>query len=156
MRILCIASGGGHLEQMLACAEALAGHDLVLAHYAFRNFRGFRDPRFRGHVGVCRGGEGGWRLLAGTAISLFQWAWILLALRPRAIFSTGAELAVIPFWLGKLLLGARCAYLETFSRQDMPSRTGPLVYPVCDAFFVQSPALLRHYGAKARYEGRLM
>lgn len=59
LRILCIASGGGHLEQMLTYLDALQGHEIVLAHYAFPNFRDFEDSRLAEHVGIFRGGEGG-------------------------------------------------------------------------------------------------
>jgi hypothetical protein len=107
-------------------------------------------------VGIFRGGGPGLRLLIGTALSGFQWFWLLLWFRPHAIFSTGAELAIIPFWLGRILFRARCVFLETAARKDHPSGTGRLVYPVCSTLFVQSPALLPKYGPKARYAGRLL
>jgi UDP-N-acetylglucosamine:LPS N-acetylglucosamine transferase len=148
MRVLCIASGGGHIDEMLECLDAFKGHEIVLAHYKWPSFRDFTDPR------ISRRG-GGMRLLFGTALGVFQWLWLLLTFRPQVIFSTGAELAIVPFWLGRILFRARCIYLETGVRQTSPTRTGPLVYPVCNVLFVQSEALLKHYGPKARYAGRL-
>jgi UDP-N-acetylglucosamine:LPS N-acetylglucosamine transferase len=156
VRILCIASGGGHLEQMLACLEALEGHELVLAHYQWPTFRDFHEPRFNRHVGIFLGGDKGLKLALGTLLSVFQWVWLLAWFRPQVLFSTGAEIAIVPFWLGRIFLRARCLFLETASRVERPSGTGPLVYPVSSAFFVQSPALLKHYGPKAKYAGRLL
>ncbi len=156
MRVLCIAGGGGHLEQMLACLEALRGHHIVLAHYDFPNFRDFADPRVAEHVGIFRGGTSGMRLLIGTALSTVQWLWLLLRFRPHAIFSTGAELAIVPMWLGRLLFRARCVFLETAARKEHPSGTGRWVYPVCHVMLVQSAALVACYGRKARYAGSLV
>jgi len=156
LRLLCIASGGGHLEQMLACLDAFQGHDLVLGHYQWSNWRDFDDPRLRRHVGIFLWGTSGLKLYLGTLVGVFQWLWLLLWFRPHAIFSTGAEIAIVPFWLGRVLFRARCVFMESAARKERPSSTGPLVYPVCTTFFVQSEPLLKHYGPKARYAGRLL
>ena len=156
MRILCIASGGGHIEEMIACLDALAGHEVVLAHYGTRTFRDFSDPRVARHIGIFRGGEGGLRLLIGTALSVFQWLWLLVRFRPHVIFSTGAELAIIPFWVGRLVFRARCIFLESAARDRVASGTGRFVYPIASAFFVQREGVLACYGPKARYAGRLI
>lgn len=156
MRILCIASGGGHIEEMLACLDAFEGHDLVLAHYKWRTFKDFHDPRLRRHVGLPLWGTSGLWLYLGTLAGVFHWLWLLAWFRPHAIFSTGAEIAIVPFWLGRILLRARCVFLESAARKEKPSGTGPLVYPFSTAFFVQSEELLKHYGPKARYAGRLL
>lgn len=156
MRVLCIAGGGGHLEQMLACLDALEGHEIILAHYAFPNFRDFEDPRLREHVGIFRGGTSHMRLMIGTLLTVFQWLWLLARFRPHVIFSTGAELAIVPFWLGRLMFRARCIYLESAARDATRSGTGRFVYPVSNTFFVQRKTVLKQYGPKARYEGRLL
>jgi len=156
MRILCIAAAGGHLEQMLVCLDAFAGHQIVLAHYNYLSLRSFRDPRIRSSIDVYYGGDNWWRLLLGTLYGIVEWTRIFLRFRPQVIFSTGAEIAIVPFWLGRILFGARCVFLETAARQDSPSMTGRIVYPVCHRMFVQSKTLLRHYGPKARFAGTLL
>ncbi|MBE3096368.1 MAG: hypothetical protein IMZ44_04470 [Planctomycetes bacterium] len=156
MRVLCIAAAGGHIEQAIECLDAFKGHEMVLAHYDWPTLRDLEDPRIARRVGIFLGGDAGVRLLVGTVLSVFQWLWLLARFRPHAIFSTGAEIAIVPFWLGRIFLRARCIFLETASRTERPSGTGPLVYPVCSAFFVQSEALLKHYGPRARYAGRLL
>jgi UDP-N-acetylglucosamine:LPS N-acetylglucosamine transferase len=156
MRILCVAAAGGHIEQMIECLGAFEGHEVVLAHYDWPNFKDFADPRISRRVGIFLGGDEGLPLIIGTVLSFFQWVRLLATYRPQVIFSTGAEIAIIPMWLGRILLGARCVFLETASRKERPSGTGPLVYPVSDVFFVQSPALLAHYGPKAKYVGELL
>jgi UDP-N-acetylglucosamine:LPS N-acetylglucosamine transferase len=156
VKVLCIAGGGGHVEEMVACLDAFDGYEVVLAHYDWPSFRDFSDPRVWRHVGTFRGGDGGLRLLVGAALSTFQWIWLLASFRPRVVFSTGAEIAIIPMWLARIFLGSRCIYMESAARTENPSGTGPLVYPICEVFFVQSESLLKHYGPKARYAGNLL
>lgn len=79
---------------------------------------------------------------------------LIRRLRPRAIVSTGAGVAVPFCWLGRLA-GARVVYIESFARIEGPSLTGRLVHPVATDFFVQWPRVQRHY-RKAQYRGALL
>ena len=81
------------------------------------------------------------------AARLLRW------MRPRAVLTTGAGVAVPFCWLGRLM-GARVVYIESFARVDSPSLTGRLVHPVAHDFFVQWPAV-RTYFRKAQYRGSL-
>jgi len=156
LKILCVASGGGHVEQILACTEAFQGHKVSLGLYGYSNLADFSHPAVTRLWPVKFIGFHGIGLVANLVVGFFQWLWILAAERPDVIFSTGAEVAIVPIVVGKCLLRSRTVYLETASRKESPSRTGKLVYPFCDAFFVQSPALLKHYGPRARYVGSLL
>jgi UDP-N-acetylglucosamine:LPS N-acetylglucosamine transferase len=118
--------------------------------------RGIRDPRFARRFTVFRGGHRGRALWLGTAVTLVQWIWILLVYRPDVIFSTGSELAVIPFYLGRYVFGARCIFLETGEQHDFPTGTARLVYRAAHVVFVQSEALLAQLGPKARFAGSLL
>ncbi len=156
LRILCVASGGGHLEQMLACVDALGGHRIVIGLYRWRNLAGFEHPGVDHLRFVMCGGSGSIGVIGSLLAGVFQWAWIILTERPDVILSTGAELAIAPIVLGKVLFRRRTVFLETAARMEHPSGTGKVAYPFCDAFFVQSEAMLKHYGPKARYVGRLL
>jgi UDP-N-acetylglucosamine:LPS N-acetylglucosamine transferase len=74
-------------------------------------------------------------------------------LRPRAVVTTGAGVAV-PFCYIARLHGARVIYIESFARVTEPSLTGRLVHPVVDRFFVQWPGMQQHF-RKAEYLGAL-
>jgi beta-1,4-N-acetylglucosaminyltransferase len=78
---------------------------------------------------------------------------LLRRLRPRAVITTGAGVAVPFCWLGRLM-GVRVVYIESFARVNDPSLTGRLVHPVAHRFFVQWPDMLRHF-PKAEYRGGL-
>jgi UDP-N-acetylglucosamine:LPS N-acetylglucosamine transferase len=81
---------------------------------------------------------------------------ILLRERPETIVSTGAEVAIPFFYLGKLLFRSDLIFVETVSRIRHPSITGRVVYPVADLFLVQWPELCAAYGRRARYVGGLL
>jgi UDP-N-acetylglucosamine:LPS N-acetylglucosamine transferase len=89
-------------------------------------------------------------LLRNTVLA----ARLILRLRPQAIVTTGAGIAVPFCWLGRLA-GARVVYIESFARTESPSLTGRLVHPVATDFFVQWPKLTRYF-RKARYRGSLL
>lgn len=156
LRVLCIGSGGGHLEQILACLDAFAGCEVALSFYAYPTYDDLSHPGIARLRPVKFIGFHGIGLAVTCVVGFFHWLWVLASERPDVIFSTGAELAIVPIVVGKSLLRCRTIFLETASRKETPSRTGRLVYPFCDVFFVQSPALLNHYGPKARYAGSLL
>jgi UDP-N-acetylglucosamine:LPS N-acetylglucosamine transferase len=79
---------------------------------------------------------------------------LIRRLRPRAIVTTGAGVAIPFCWAGRLL-GCRVVYIESFARINGPSLTGRLVHPVAHDFFVQWPQMTSHF-RKAEYRGALL
>lgn len=136
--MLLVCSPGGHLQQMLALEPAwrglrrawvtlpaadsdhlLAGEQVVLGH----------GPTNRSVVNLVRNLAVAWRTIRRV--------------RPDAILSTGAGLAV-PFFLVGKLLRTRLVYVESVTRIETLSLSGRLVYPLADRFFVQWPQAARH------------
>jgi UDP-N-acetylglucosamine:LPS N-acetylglucosamine transferase len=149
MKICLVCSHGGHLTETLLLLEALAGHEIFFATY--HSARGREVEQISRAYFTANIGWNPWRMLRA-------WFWALALLwreRPDAILSLGAEIAVPFFYLGRLL-GIRTLYLESWCRVEDLSLTGRLVYPVCDAFWVQWPELLPASGPKARYQGAVI
>jgi beta-1,4-N-acetylglucosaminyltransferase len=145
-RVLLVASSGGHLLQLFQLREAwparnrhwvtfdspdanslLAGETVTIAY----------SPTNRSIRNALRN--------TILAVRVFR------RVRPDAIVSTGAGVAV-PFCYVGRLLGAQVIFVESFSRTSKPSLTARLVHPVAHQFFVQWPALTRAF-SRARYEG---
>ena len=81
-------------------------------------------------------------------------AWHTLAeLRPRAIVTTGAGVAVPFAWLGRLF-GARVVYIESVTRIESPSLSCRMIRPVASLVFVQWPELMRKVHG-SRYVGNV-
>ena len=81
---------------------------------------------------------------------------ILIKEKPDAIISTGGGEIAVPFcYIGKVM-GAKVIFIETLARMTTPSGGGRLVYPIADLFLVQWETLLKKYGDKAKYWGKVI
>ncbi|GAG00360.1 unnamed protein product, partial [marine sediment metagenome] len=79
---------------------------------------------------------------------------VLLRARPRAILSTGSNIAVPVSVFGRLM-GVKAIHIETGSRVHTMSATGKLMYRIANRFFVQWESLQDDY-PQAIYAGRLL
>jgi beta-1,4-N-acetylglucosaminyltransferase len=143
---LLVASSGGHLLQLVQLKDewSRSGRNWVTfdmpdAHSLLRG----ESVTHAYHPTNRNAGN----LLRNLALAVR----LCLRVRPKAIVTTGAGLAV-PFCYVGRLFGARIVYIESFSRIVEPSLTGRLVHPVAHRFFVQWPQLRRAY-RKAEFRG---
>lgn len=158
MKIAVICSHGGHLDEALAVLEAFQGHEIFLVSYdaavmGNRNLQNFTHPSiFKTYRIKIRGVSN-----FGTYVTLVEaslrFLLIFLKEQPKIVFSTGSEIAIPAFLLGKYLFRARLIFLETATRVFEPSLTGKVLYPITDLFLVQWEALLSKMGPKARFHG---
>jgi beta-1,4-N-acetylglucosaminyltransferase len=146
MKLCLVCSAGGHLTQMMMLTASFEGHEyfLVTSRSTRTEAKAARERVYL----IPNVGTNLW-LMVLTFLKALR---VLLAERPDVIISTGAEVAIPFSWLGKVF-GAKVVFIESWSRIQTRSGTGPLVYPVADLFLVQWPTLLEKYGPKARYEG---
>lgn len=91
-------------------------------------------------------------LIPGIAKILY----VFLKERPSLLFSTGAEIAIPAFYIGKFLFRTKLIYLECSAQVYAPSLTGRCVYAIADLFLVQWESLLKRYGPRATYAGGLV
>jgi len=102
------------------------------------------------------GGKVGVRLAMSQVVNVFYFLYIFLKERPSIVFSTGAELAIAPFYMFWLLGVKGRIFLDTATKPVTVSKTARLIYPVCDVLLVQWPELVEKLGHKARYWGRVI
>lgn len=147
---MLVCSPGGHLAQLERLLDAFDGHELSLVTY-----HSPRDPQPISGVSntylVPYIGTSPMRLV--RAMPTFLRA--LYRQRPQVLVSTGSEIAIVLFFLAKLV-GTKTLYIESLSRVRSRSGTGRIVYHVADRFFVQWEPLLDHYGRKAEFRGRVV
>lgn len=145
-KVALVCSHGGHLTELLELQDAWADLDVFWITYDAPRTRGLaRAYRLR-NIGLNP-----WLMLVATV----RVAAILLRERPQLIVSTGAEIAIPAFYLARVLR-IRTVFIEVWTRVRQPTRTGKLVYPVADRFFVQWPELVERYGRRARFAGSLL
>jgi UDP-N-acetylglucosamine:LPS N-acetylglucosamine transferase len=146
MKVCLVCSHGGHLTELLHLHEAFEGHETFFITYDSARTRNLERKYLLRNIGRNP------LLMARAFFIIFR---ILRRERPKAIVSTGAEIAIPAFFLARLLR-IRTIYIETWTRVVEPSGTGRLVYPVSDVFLVQWQQLLTKYGKKAKFEGAIV
>jgi beta-1,4-N-acetylglucosaminyltransferase len=148
-KVLLVCSSGGHLLQLLSLEAAWSDCDRTWVSLraadseqllADENTVWAHGPTNRSLKNLVRNAALAWR--------------VLRRVRPDAVLSTGAALAV-PFLLLGRLLGIRAVYVESFTRTEGLSVAGKLVYPFVSAFFVQWPETAKGR-PKARYVGSIL
>jgi beta-1,4-N-acetylglucosaminyltransferase len=148
MDVLLVCSAGGHLLQLSLLSRAWSGLShawVTLNREDARLLAG--EQVFYGYGPTERNIP---NLLRNTVL-----AWKLLRrLRPRAIVTTGAGLAVPFAWLGHMY-GAKVIYVESLTRIHGPSLTCRLIRPVTDRMYVQWPELADEIRG-ARYAGNVL
>ena len=157
MNVYLVSSPGGHLTETLSLLEALQGCDVSVITLDFPNMR---DVTLEDVSAIHR-----IRLIANYSIrfglpltllkSFFSILILFLRRKPDLIFSTGSEIALPAFLLGKLIFRARVIYIECFTRTETLSLTGRILYRFSDLFLVQWQGLARRY-KRASYEGRFI
>lgn len=155
MKIAVFVSGGGHLDEAMSVISAFEGQELVLVSYEQKSLNAFKHSFFQKSYFLRLFSSWGPLLYLSLLCHLFECLWIFMKEKPDVIFSTGSEIAVLPFYLGKLF-GKKTIFLETVTRFDVPSTTAKWVYPVSDLFLVQWEELLKYFGSKAKYAGRIL
>jgi UDP-N-acetylglucosamine:LPS N-acetylglucosamine transferase len=157
MNIYIVSSPGGHLNETLSMAEAFGENDVYAITLDFPNMKGAQLKGIRETLKLKL--WFGYSIRFGLPVTLFIGCFSMLKMflyhKPHMIFSSGSEIALPAFIIGKLLFRAKVVYVECFTRIHTLSLTGKIVYWFADLFLVQWPELARIY-PKARYQGRLI
>jgi UDP-N-acetylglucosamine:LPS N-acetylglucosamine transferase len=131
LRVLAIASGGGHWLEMRRIMPAFEGLDVTYAsvrpesreealgrpYYTFDNFTRFNK------LGAFR--------------SFFQIWRIVRKVRPQVVISTGSAPPLFAMALGKYLFGARTIWIDSIANVDKLSGSGHLAKWVADIWLTQ-------------------
>jgi UDP-N-acetylglucosamine:LPS N-acetylglucosamine transferase len=144
MRVLLVASGGGHLHELLALKpwyerfeHQIITHETALS----RSLANMHNIRFVPDIAFgLRRHMSPWALVRRACAHIAASVKLVRAFKPDVVISTGASLCVVPFGVAKLM-GARTVYLESIARIHAPSLTGKIVAPWVDHLFVQWPHL---------------
>lgn len=149
MKVMLIASTGGHLSQLVQLRPWWERHE--------RHWVTFDKGDARASLA---GEKTTWayhpttRNLKNAIRNFFLAIKVLISDRPDLIVSTGAGLAV-PFFLVARILRIRTAFIEVFDRIELPTLTAKMVYPITDLFAVQWPQQKESF-PEAALMGRLL
>lgn len=157
MNIYIVSSPGGHLNEMLSLTEAFGNNDVYAITLDFPNMKGAELKGIKETLKLKL--WFGYSIRFGLPVTLLMGCFsifrMFLRQRPHIIFSSGSEIALPAFIIGKFLFRSRVVYVECFTRIHTLSLTAKIVYWFADLFVVQWPELTRLY-PKALYRGRLI
>ena len=146
-KIGIISSPGGHLVEALELIDAFKGCNFFILSYDEMSIKGFKN------LYVIKNFSKKPIFLIHGILKIIR---VFLKEKPQFLFSSGAEIAIPSFYIGKLLFRTKLIYLECSAQVFRPSITGRIVYPISDLFLVQWPTLLSKYGRKAKFVGGLI
>jgi beta-1,4-N-acetylglucosaminyltransferase len=157
MKILAVLGDGGHSAEMLRLLELLGptyeySYMMATTDSISESKITWKGPVYR--VSVLFGKYASDRNSIRAIGPILRQLIVLLRVRPKAILSTGANIAVPISVLGRLM-GVKVIHIETGSRVYTMSSTGKLMYRIADLFFVQWQPLQKDY-PRAIYAGRLL
>jgi UDP-N-acetylglucosamine transferase subunit ALG13 len=147
--LLLVCSPGGHLMDLAALREVWQDHSRIwvsLDRAGVRSLLADEQVLFA-HGPTSRNVP---NLLRNTVV-----AWrTVSAVRPRAVLTSGAGVAVPFAWVARLH-GARVVYVECAGRVDGRSLSGRFIGPIASHVFVQWPEQVERW-RKARYAGNVL
>jgi UDP-N-acetylglucosamine:LPS N-acetylglucosamine transferase len=157
-KIGIVTGSGGHLTEALSVIEAFKGYDVFLVVHNFPSLREIQLEEVKRiyRLRILLGYSSLFAVFLTAFVNLFQFIRIFWEEKPSILFSTGAEIAVPAFYVGKIFFRTRLIFLETLTRVKNLSYAAKVLYPIVDLFLVQWPELLEKAGAKAVYGGRLL
>lgn len=148
LRVLAVASSGGHWSELRRILPALEGAELVYASvsadYA-RDVPGHRFHQIRDAIAADK---------VGTALAIARIFSVLLRERPDVVVTTGSGPGMLALRLGKLL-GARTVWVESISSVDKLSVSGRHAKKAADLFLVQWPHLANP-AERIEYSGAIL
>ncbi|VVB97673.1 Oligosaccharide biosynthesis protein Alg14 like protein [uncultured archaeon] len=150
MKICLSCTHGGHFVEMMHLLDAFKGHDYFFVTYKSEARINIKNAYF------IKFEEKGFRAKMMLIKTLIEALKILIKEKPDVIISTGGGEIAVPFsYIGKVL-GMKVIFIETLARINTPSGGGKLIYPIADLFLVQWESLLKKYGTKAKYWGKVI
>ena len=149
MKVCLVSSAGGHFTETAQLLDAFSDDDVFFVTWESSR----KDD-------VTALGRAYFIEPFGTSplrlLQAFPWAWnILRKEKPDVIVSLGAEIA-LPFFYLAPFLRIKTIFIESWCRINALSKTGKLVYPLTNEFWVQWPQLLEVCGKKAKYHGAVI
>lgn len=146
-RILAVASGGGHWQQLMLMRPAFEGHDVSFA----TTLPGLPE-QFSAHpaaiVPDCNRNERLAALRCAAALGL-----LMLRRRPHVVISTGALPGVIALALGKAV-GARTIWVDSVANAEEMSTSGRVARRFADLWMSQWDHVAAASGAE--YAGAVL
>jgi UDP-N-acetylglucosamine:LPS N-acetylglucosamine transferase len=140
MRIMAVASGGGHWVELRRIVPAFDGAEVVYVSTEPQADADLAPARYYAVRNVTRKDR---LAFAATIRQLFA---IVRAERPEVVVTTGAAPGLVALVIAKLVCRSRTVWIDTVANAERMTLSGRLARPFADAWLVQWPHLARRGG----------
>lgn len=147
-KLCCVASAGGHWEELLCLKEVFDENDSFYVTEKTGQVMGSKLQNIYLIPQINRHEKFFFVHFLKLFLKVFQ---IMRKEKPDVVITTGALIS-FPFCLIGKLSRKKVIFIESFARIYDKSLTGRLVYPFADVFIVQWESMLKCY-PKAVYGG---
>jgi len=152
MKVLFIASTGGHLSELMQLKPMFDNYDYHLITEKTKTTADLKDV-FGDKLDYLLFGtkDHFFSYIFKFSFNIFKSLILYIKLRPKFIITTGTHTAVPICYIGKLF-GSKIIYIETFANIETKTLAGRILYPIADLFIVQWESMLELY-PNAVYKG---
>lgn len=147
IKILAVASGGGHWIQLLRLRPAFVGAEISYASVDSALAKDVSGHRFYRFPDANR------QQKLALILQVMRIFWIVVKVRPDVVVSTGASCGYVAIRMGRLL-GARCLFIDSIANAEKLSLSGHMACRHADLMLTQWPHLASSEGPK--YEGSVL
>lgn len=144
------------MTQVLSVLKAFKGQNVFLITNKFPTVEGFTHKDIERIYYLKFFGFGFFKTIMSCLYNSLLCIKIFIREKPSIIFSTGSDITIPVFYLGKYLFRCKLIYLESLTRVHTPSLNARAVYRISDLFLVQWESLLLKFGDKAKFAGRIL
>ena len=152
MKVMFIASSGGHLTELMNLSSLFENYDYSIVTEKTRNNLKLKD-KYPNRVSFLLHGskEFPFTYFFKFIYNSIKSVILYLKYHPDYIVTTGTHTAVVLSYIAKIL-GTKIVYIETFANINSKTMAGKMIYPIADLFIVQWEEMLKLY-PKAKYFG---
>jgi UDP-N-acetylglucosamine:LPS N-acetylglucosamine transferase len=134
MKVIAIASAGGHWVELLRLLPAFDGMELI-----FVSTISSLSSTISGHKFYCVRDASRWNKFR-LAMSFFDVFKIILNEKPKVVVSTGAAPGLMGLVAGKIL-GCKTIWIDSVANADKLSLSGKIALQFADKIYTQWPDL---------------
>ncbi|MEA5017671.1 MAG: PssD/Cps14F family polysaccharide biosynthesis glycosyltransferase [Erysipelotrichaceae bacterium] len=152
MKVLFIASTGGHLSELLQLKPMFNDFDYHLVTEKTKMTIDMKEQYGKRIDYLIFGSKDHlFSYIFKFSFNCLKSLWLYIKIKPKFIITTGTHTAVPICYIAKLFK-TKIIYIETFANIETKTMTGKMIYPIADLFIVQWESMLKLY-PKAIYKG---
>ena len=143
MKVMFISSVGGHLTQLLQLKQMFKDYNYILVTEKTEVTKDFKE-KYNVEYLVYGSRKYLFRYIFKFTFNILKSFYLFFKYRPNTIITTGTHTAVPMCYIG-WLFRKKIIFIESFAKNDSPTLSGRLVYPIATKFVVQWENMKKYY-----------